>query len=122
MPKFTFVSTNHLMAALELDGATLSEAEHTRLYATLVAATHQAELLSGRFLMPRSLRIPHALTRTSTSPAFGTGTGIDSIRSGPGADSRTAARIICMEGAYSSIASCALALSFGPPASLPLRR
>lgn len=67
MPKLTFVSTDRLMAALELDGATLSEAEHARLYSTLVAATHQVELLSGRFLMPRSLSIPHALTRTSTT-------------------------------------------------------
>ncbi len=63
MPRLTFVSTHALTAALDLDSATLTEAEHARLHATLIAATHQIELLTGRHLMPRRLNLPHVLPR-----------------------------------------------------------
>jgi hypothetical protein len=67
MPRITFVPISRLAAELDLDIETLTAAEQARLYSTLVAATHQVELISGRFLMPRSLSIPHMLHRPSTT-------------------------------------------------------
>jgi hypothetical protein len=67
MPRITCVSIYRLLDELELDSATLTAMEQSRLYSTLVAATHQVELISGRFLMPRSLSIPHMVQRPASA-------------------------------------------------------
>lgn len=67
MPRLTCIPVNLLLSELELDDTTLTNAEQARLLSTLVAATHQVELICGRFLLPRSLSIPHMLRRPATT-------------------------------------------------------
>jgi hypothetical protein len=67
MPRITCIPVQHLISELELDSTPLSNAETARLLSTLIAATHQVELIAGRFLLPRSLSIPHLVQRPATT-------------------------------------------------------